>query len=547
MESANPPRKARLATAVALALTSIAVQADVVTDWNIKANDIVIESKLGTPPAIRVMALVQTAVDDAVREASAKPASTVSTEAAVAAANRAMLVRLLPAQQAKTEAAYQAAIATIADGAARTAGIAAGEKAAASVLARRAADSVAPDTWRPLTAPGVYVPTAAVAAPQWAQRTPWLMTSSAQFRPGPPPVLTGEAWAREVNEVREIGSRNSAKRTAEQTDIARFWEYSLPAIYHGAVRSVADQPGRDVARNARLLAAVAQSMDDAMVAVFDAKYQYHYWRPVTAIRNGDLDGNDATPRDAAWVSYLDAPMHPEYPSGHSILAGAIGVVLKADTAGTQPVLATSSPTAKGATRRWTSIDAFVSEIGESRIYAGIHYRTSINVATDMGEQIGALAVERVLRRPDAMAALQPAAGQRLVSILPAQGVQIYECRMGKTGRPEWAFIAPQADLHDPRGRTIGEHGAGPYWQARDGSRIEGAVIARSDAPAGGDIPWLLLETKSTGARGAFSRVASVQRVNTVGGIAPSQGCDAAMIGKRSEVPYSAEYRFFATR
>ena len=154
---------------------------------------------------------------------------------------------------------------------------------------------------------------------------------------------------------RRSAARASTRRSAEQTEIARFWEYSLPPIYYGVVRSVAPQPGRDVARNARLFAAVAQAMDDAMIGVFDAKYHYNFWRPVTAIRNGDIDGNDATERDASWAPLIDAPMHPEYPSGHSILAGAVGAVLKAEIGdGPMPVLTTTSPTAKGATRRWTS-------------------------------------------------------------------------------------------------------------------------------------------------------------------------------------------------
>ena len=118
------------------------------------------------------------------------------------------------------------------------------------------------------------------AAPQWPQRKPWLMTSAAQFRPGPPPALASEAWARDYNEVKALGGKHSTLRTAEQTEIARFWEYSLPPIYHGVVRSVADAPGRDVTQNARLFAAVAQAMDDAMIAVFDAKYHYNFWRPV---------------------------------------------------------------------------------------------------------------------------------------------------------------------------------------------------------------------------------------------------------------------------
>jgi membrane-associated phospholipid phosphatase len=391
--------------AVAATLTTAATSpalADVVTDWNIKANEIVVESKLGTPPAIRVLAMVQTAVNDAVRSATPQPGTApASTDAAVAAANRAILAKLLPAQQTLTEAAYTAALAAIPEGAAKAAGIAAGERAAAAVLAKRAGDVIAPESYRPYPAPGIYVPTAAAAAPQWGQRAPWLMATGAQFRPGPPPALTSEAWARDFNEVREFGGRTSTKRTPEQTEIARFWDYSLPPIYFGAIRSAALQPGRDVARNARLLAASAQAMDDALIAVFDAKYHYNFWRPATAIRNGDIDGNDATPREAAWSPVIDAPMHPEYPSGHAILAGAVGTVLKADIGNAAtPELATSSPTAKGATRKWSSVDGFVREIGDARIYAGIHYRTAVDVGTSMGQQIGTLAAERVLKTAD---------------------------------------------------------------------------------------------------------------------------------------------------
>ena len=223
------------------------------------------------------------------------------------------------------------------------------------------------------------------------------MTSPAQFRVAAPPALTSDAWARDYNEVREVGSRASTKRTAEQTEIARFWEYSLPAIYHGAVRAVAAQPGRDLARNARLFAAVAQAMDDAMLAVFDSKYHYNFWRPATAIRNGDIDGNDATARDAAWAPLIDAPLHPEYPSAHATLAGAVGAVVAAEAGPSPlPALATSSPTAKGATRRWTSVDAFAREVAESRIYAGIHYRFSTDAGLALGRSVGDLVAARFL-------------------------------------------------------------------------------------------------------------------------------------------------------
>jgi hypothetical protein len=166
------------------------------------------------------------------------------------------------------------------------------------------------------------------------------------------------------------------------------------------VRSVANAPGRDVTQNARLFAAVAQAMDDAMISVFDAKYHYNFWRPLTAIRNGDVDGHDGTERDASWVSLIDAPMHPEYPSAHSILAGAVGTVVQAEVGkGPMPLLTTISPTAKGATRRWNSVEDFTREVGNARIYEGIHYRTSTETGAAMGKQVGELAVIRHLLQP----------------------------------------------------------------------------------------------------------------------------------------------------
>jgi hypothetical protein len=234
------------------------------------------------------------------------------------------------------------------------------------------------------------------AATAWTRRTPWNMTGASQFRPAPPPSLTSETWARDLEEVRAFGGRTSTRRSAEQTEIARFWDFSMPAIYHGVVRTVAVQPGRDTLANARLLATAAQAMDDALIAVFEAKYHYNFWRPITAIRNADIDGNEATQRDASWVSLIDVPMHPEYPSGHSILAGAVGTVLKAEIgAGPVPKLSTSSPTAKGATRHWTRIEDLENEIAMSRVWGGLHYRFTNDVSLAMGRAIGAQAVSRM--------------------------------------------------------------------------------------------------------------------------------------------------------
>jgi len=384
--------------------------ADAITDWNVKAGELVVEAKLGPPPANRVMAMVHAAVYEAVNAITRRyPAGRLqleatqgaSVDAAVAAANQTTLAKLMPLQQGSIDAAYQAALATIADGPAKTAGIAVGQKAAAAILAMRADDAVAAvETYRPHATAGVYVPTALPAATQWPQREPWLMASTAQFRPAPPPALTSESWARDYNEVKALGAKSSARRSAEQTEIARFWEFSLPQIYHGIVRSVANMPGRDATRNARLFAAVTQAQDDAMIAVFDAKYHYDFWRPVTAIRRGDIDGNDATERDASWTPFIDAPMHPEYPSAHSILAGAVGAVLQAEIgAGAMPPLTTTSPTAKGAARRWTRVDDFVQEVVNARVYQGVHYRFSTQVGAAMGKQIGELAAAKVLRSP----------------------------------------------------------------------------------------------------------------------------------------------------
>jgi hypothetical protein len=223
------------------------------------------------------------------------------------------------------------------------------------------------------------------------------MTSASQFRPGPPPKLTSELWARDYNEVKALGGKASSTRTSHQTDTARFWETTGASIYHGIVRSVADQPGREVTRNARLFMAVCQAADDAIIAVFDAKYHYNFWRPITAIRNGDIDGNDATERDPSWTPFINTPMHPEYPCAHCISAGAIGTVLQAEIGNASiPVLTTLSPTANNTKRTWMKIEDLIQEVSDGRVYDGVHYRNSTEVGTAMGRKIGALAGAKYL-------------------------------------------------------------------------------------------------------------------------------------------------------
>jgi Protein of unknown function (DUF3455) len=139
--------------------------------------------------------------------------------------------------------------------------------------------------------------------------------------------------------------------------------------------------------------------------------------------------------------------------------------------------------------------------------------------------------------------LKPPANESLAMIVPAKGVQIYECRAKKdqAGAYEWAFVAPEADLFDTSGRKIGRHYAGPHWESTDGSKVAGTVKASADAPQADAIPWLLLVTKSVGPQGAFSKITSIQRVNTVGGVAPKTGCSQSTVGTTARIPYAADY------
>jgi len=405
----HPPWATLIFTASLIA--SPAASADAICDWNSKAGEIVVAARMGPPPANRAMAIANTAAYEAVNAITKRyPAGTLkleaapdaSVDAAIAAAHRTALAKLLPPRQEAIEAAYQAALAKVADGPAKTSGIAVGEQAAAAILAARADDgAAAAEAYRPQTTAGVYVPTVIPAVTHWPQRRPWLMSSASQFRPGAPPALTSPLWARDFNEVKALGGKSGSRRTAEQTQIAGFWEATLPAVYNGIVLSIADAPGREITRNARLFAAVSQAADDALLGVFDAKYHYNFWRPVTAIRNGDLDGNDATERDASWTPFIDSPMHPEYPCAHCVVASAIGTVLQAEV-GTGPLVAltTTSYLLKGPARNWTRIEDFVQEVANARVYDGVHFRNSTEVGLAMGKKIGELAAAKFLRRPD---------------------------------------------------------------------------------------------------------------------------------------------------
>ncbi len=381
---------------ITLLLLAFGARAEPVANWADTTTEIATDG----PNTIRTMALAQNAVYEAVNAITARyprdrvdlgAAQGASLEAAIAAASRAVLLHEAPALTERTEAAYARAFAAIAAGDARTRGISVGERAAADVLAKHSNDIGNIEPYRPVTSPGVYVPTTFPLGYAFAQHRPWFMKSAAQFRPGPPPSLTSALWAQDYNEIRTVGSVTSKARTAEQTAIARFWATALPDVHMGVVHSVAIAPGREVTRNARLYAAVTAAMNDAEIAVLEAKYYYNFWRPITAIRNGDRNGNPATARDPDWTPLIATPLHPEYPCAHCAIASTIATVIRAEIGhGSLPTLMSTSNTAPGVTRQWTRTEDVVREVSEARILDGVHYRNSTQVGNRMGAQVGAL-------------------------------------------------------------------------------------------------------------------------------------------------------------
>ncbi len=382
--------------------------ADAVTEWNEKALAAATQAKQLPFVSTRTMALVHTAMFDAVNSIEGRcapykfkvsaPAGS-SSEAAVVAAAHAVLLSLFPEQKADLDAAYAASLARIPEGSGKTAGIGVGEEIAVKILALRASDgSDAPNVYKPATTPGAYIPTALPIGSHWGNVTPWVMKRGSQFRPAPPPVLNGPVWARDYNEIKDLGAKKSTVRTAEQTDIARFWILAGPASWEPIVRHMALTPGRSLIQNARLFALVEIAAADAYIAVFDGKYTFQFWRPITAIRNGDINGNAATTRVPDWEPSIDTPLHPEYPCAHCITSAAVATVLESEFGnGAIPVVTMSSPTAPGVTRKWTRIWDWADEISAARIYGGIHYRNSTVVGQAMGKKIGELAFQNCLK------------------------------------------------------------------------------------------------------------------------------------------------------
>jgi len=232
----------------------------------------------------------------------------------------------------------------------------------------------------------------------WPDVKPFAINSPSQFRPQPPISLASKEWATDYNEIKDYGSKSSTKRTPQQTETARFWLMVGPQAYHPFARQIIKAKQMSVSDSARFMTLVALGLNDALIAVFDAKYHYNFWRPITSIRNGDIDDNPATEREATWQPIDNTPMHPEYPCAHCILSGSVAGVVKAALGSEDiPEVAMTSPSARGVTHRWTNMTAFTDEVADARIWAGFHYRFSTRVGTDMGNRIGEHVVKNVLQ------------------------------------------------------------------------------------------------------------------------------------------------------
>jgi hypothetical protein len=381
--------------------------ANVIADWDEKAVAL-IQPRMVPPVAYRAIAIVHIAMFDAVNSiepvyrpyyAQLPATRETSKEAAAAAAAGTVLIKLLPEAASDIQVALKSYLAAIPEGDAKSGGIKLGEAVAAKTLEARANDgSSAADAYRPVTTAGVYIPTALTVAPHWPDLMPFAMTSPSQFRPKPPIALESEQWGKDYNEIKELGAKNSSKRTARQTEDARFWLLTGPLSTHPLHRQIALRKEMSVIDSARFMTVVTAAEADAMIAVLDAKYKYAFWRPITAIRNGDIDGNAATERDATWLPIDNTPMHPEYPCAHCIVSSAVASAVEA-MLGTAdiPEVTMTSPTAPGVTHRWTNVNAYADEVAVARIAAGFHYRFSTVVGQDMGRQIGLHAVKTIMQ------------------------------------------------------------------------------------------------------------------------------------------------------
>ena len=405
-----------------------------VIQWNETTNTAIATNGQSNVVATRTLAMVQAAVHDALNAITRRydayyfegPGdATASPDAAVAAAAHTVFVGIVnsfgtPAQKGATLAlldqAYAASMARVTDAAARNKGVAIGRAAGAAIMALRGDDGATRDApytpgmgagrWRPHpnpvpANPPIANPDAArgylpSAVPGWGNLTPFTLLSASQFWLPGPPSLTSDAYARDYNEVKNVGGKVSSVRTAEQTQIARFW-FEGPGAWNTIARTVAASRGLDATDSARVLALMNFAMADAYIAGWKIRYVYDSWRPVTAIREGDNDGNDKTVGDPAWESHQNTPAVSDYPSTQSTFSAAAAEVLATILGDQVSFSFTSGKPFDGITRSFTSFTQAARESADSRVYAGIHFRSACEDGLALGRKVGQRVVKLYLQ------------------------------------------------------------------------------------------------------------------------------------------------------
>ena len=390
---------------IVLGLASVAsAKADVIADWNEIAIDAGYRAKQTLVPLTRNVAMVHVAMFEAVNTITPRyqpyqlklsPRAETSPEIAAATAAHELLAQLYPEQANNFRARYDEFINANSDSRAKQNGIAFGKQVATEMIKLRANDNVdAIEHYQPVTKPGVYIPTVIPLGSTCSSVTPWVLKSVAQFRPPAPYRLSSEQYARDLNEVRTMGGKNNSKRSDEQTAIGKFWEFTGPGTYTPIARKWAAHAKLDLVDSARLFALFSMATADAYLAVFDAKYEYNFWRPITAIRNGNDDGNRATEADPSWLPLIDTPMHPEYPCAHCIASTtAANVLMRIFKTSKLVDVEMTSPFLPNGTRRVSDLNDYVAEIIDARVYGGVHFRQSALVGKKMGERIAEFVVK----------------------------------------------------------------------------------------------------------------------------------------------------------
>jgi len=398
-----------LAGVITLAAAGAVTAQNPVIDWNNIAITTALAASQATAPGSNsqvgsfvYMAYVHLAIYDAVNAIDHRfqsygpdpfaPAGASKDSAAIAAAYY-TLISYFPDQAATLLTQYNAALAAIPDGSAKLDGIGVGQQAANSITRLRAGDgrgAVVPFMWPSVPTPGVWIPTppafAAPAIPWLSRMVPFTMSSPSQFRPEPPPALTSNEWANDYNLTRTLGAKNSTVRTPEQTEIGLFWTDHSGKQYARAFRALATAQGLDISDSARLFATLYITAADAGIGCWDGKLYYSFWRPITAIQNGSIDGNPETVADPSWTPLAVTPNHPEYPAAHGCVTGSIATALK-NFFGTPQVTLVVTSGVTGTTHTFTSTKDLETEVENARIYAGFHYHHSVVQGAVLGMKV----------------------------------------------------------------------------------------------------------------------------------------------------------------